>query len=343
MNSLQNLFPLNRALLWKEWMPFRGWYVAAFVLWSLSVILYPLGLSIYHLFIWWGDRSIVYYWSQDLAQMMEHNEGSSVVLVGMLLTVVLGVLPLASERSPNTMPFLTAMPVSRREVLAAKYLVNAAFLVGSMTVMFLMMVAYLLVFPDVQYQAWKILPFFVLTTSVFLLMYTITFFLATVAGNLLSAILLAVTALYAPWVWFYNSGMSHDIFNGWWTDYAVQAVILPCYNGFGCESYTAVHAPYLSSLGLLAVTIALYVWSVRLFEQNQMEHNGRLLMFTSLTRWLLRFAPVLIGLAAGVGIAGDSHSFLLGVLSFVGIMVGVYAGIGGLQRFLRRAGIRVKS
>ncbi|MGZ4107991.1 MAG: ABC transporter permease subunit, partial [Tumebacillaceae bacterium] len=120
-----NLFPLHKGLLWKEWRQNRGVFWLGLIILSFPVIGFTLlNLCDDHLHPMSAGYEVLL--SKGLIDF-EYNIFFTFTAIGV---VGIGVFLLAQERTfVNTLDFLVATPVSRREILNAKFVTGLKMIV----------------------------------------------------------------------------------------------------------------------------------------------------------------------------------------------------------------------
>ncbi len=120
-------------------------------------------------------------WSLEIARMFTQNT-HSITALGSLIAMLLGIQLIAGERANNTIVFLAAAPVSRRDIIAAKYFVGAGAIIGILLVNFLFVAGAALAFPA-KYTVGMAAQWFALATAVLLVHFSMGVFAAVITGN----------------------------------------------------------------------------------------------------------------------------------------------------------------
>ncbi|GAA5346988.1 ABC transporter permease subunit [Planifilum fimeticola] len=187
---------LNKALLWKEWRQNR-WLL-------LLLLLFVIYTPIIDAVIFWVDTMMGMYrglyglfgsadpWSFKVTSaikglMVDESDGwgmgfNPLFPLAPVAVGLWGVLLIARERTPNTLEFLAAAPVSRREIAVTKFFFGAMSIIGMMTVNLLFVLGIMLVAP-VGYTWTEALFWFAYCVSYLLSLFSLGFLIAVVTGN----------------------------------------------------------------------------------------------------------------------------------------------------------------
>ena len=181
---------LNRGLLWKEWRQNR-WY---FLLTGLLLAYVPVLKSLYFLSL--GSKPVSEWGHLNYIAGFAQGRGTAMEPWSMVAVILLGALMLGEERK-GSLNYLVSTPASRGQIILAK------FLVGSGVILLVMMVnsVFLLgmdnLFP-VSYTRMDVLHWAVLTSLVFLGLYTLTLMASTFTSNVLAAGGLGFGLIFLP-------------------------------------------------------------------------------------------------------------------------------------------------
>lgn len=322
----------NKALAWKEWRQNRWKFWGMGVLMSLTPI---LGTVFYFIIracfpdAFGGDAGNPSLWSQHIVSMIYVNPSSSSMgMLAIIIALGLGALVIAGERSPNTLEFLTALPLSRREIAGTKFLVGAGTILGIMAVNLVFMLVMALLLPA-GYTPAAACTWFAVTTGVLLALYSLGFLVAVVTGNLLASLIGAFAMAYSPAVIAelirellaafrllpveYPHPLSQVL-----TEIGVY-LTLPFY--IVNYQWSFRNAVWLVPLLLLAGA-ALFSLGVKLFRRNPLERTGQVLMFGN-TRRIFQVGISFFGAALAAIIAGNISSLHVSGLQFV-VFLGVF-------------------
>lgn len=328
---------LNRALLWKEWQQNRWLFLAAALLMSP---LYPI---FDYLTRQSSPVTATQIWQRRIGWYGTHFP--EFIWLKAVVVLLIGIALLASERRSNTIEFLAAAPVSRREIVVTKYLVGVAFVVIAQLLSFLML-ACVSLFNDADVMAPA--SWYVGTTIVLLTIFSVSFFCATVTGNFLSATGLAVLVSYGPLflLSMYNNLMIGFLQDRDWYQYIrwelfrwVENLTLFTYLG---GERSSLHLLYEGQgwllLRMTPICIIALALSVICFEKNSFEKNGQWLMFGNPLTIAKVIASLLVALPLFAVVSGGPMWFA--VLSTLLVIWLIVRTISAVPRVLRRLGAR---
>ena len=328
---------LNKALLWKEWRQNR-WLL-------LLLLLFVIYTPIIDAVIFWVDTMMGMYrglyglfgsadpWSFKVTSaikglMVDESDGWSMgfnplfplapVAVGLW-----GVLLIARERTPNTLEFLAAAPVSRREIAGTKLFFGAASIIGMMTVNLLFVLGIMLVAP-VGYTWTEALFWFAYCVSYLLSLFSLGFLIAAVTGNwvaTLGAVLLCshLHWLLADTIRFF--GLPMGLSDSAWERIRNGLEYIDLFFYLSYYAIGQVHMGHVAAL--FTAFLVLGMLSLRLFEKSPLEKNGQAFVFGSARLFWRFFIPLIP--AALVGYV-FSFNWISGLLSAgLAYMAGVWA------------------
>ncbi|WP_157721815.1 ABC transporter permease [Tumebacillus avium] len=273
-------FSLNKTLLNKEWRDHRFMFLIYFCVISIPAIFGPL--------VFWLTLPTPYNeldwtqltWLRDAYHMMDGGEPFSSIF-SVFIAIGVGAMMLTNDRVTNTLEFLAALPVSRREILTSKYAVGALFLLVTVALNVLALLCWILLFGDVRYVAADAVEWGMQFAGVLLALYSVSFLMSTIAGNRLAAGMLGLTATFG-WHAFIgvlnNEIMSDYPYERSWLDYLSILNYMP-----SIMDPVGSGQPYLIFLGLLVFSLLCWFLSVKLFQRNPFENHGRFLVYKRLT------------------------------------------------------------
>ncbi len=325
---------LNRGLVWKEWRQnwWRFWAVG--VLMSMTPVLGTIFILIiraveptayFNGTTFSQDPTI---WSFPIAEMVHGTSGSSSMgTLAVVLALGLGAVLLAQERHQNTLEFLVATPVSRREIAATKFLVGAGAITGIMLVNLLFIVVMAAILPA-RYTNSAALVWFGATTPVLLAAYALGFLVAAVTGNLLASLFGALGLLYFPgFALFFLQELlvSFGIIRfsdpvSAFLEGLGRHLILPVY----LEGYRYGDVSEWLAPGMLLAAAVFFLLAVYLFERNPLERTGQILMFGN-TRAIFRVGISLFAATLASIITPDILGNRPGAALMLGVFLGTYA------------------
>lgn len=300
-----------KGLLEKEWRQNRGYFLA-----TLLVITYaPVFKSILHLFQ--GAASIGQ-WEQELDYvLLAASVARPLAYTGLLEwlpvtgAVLLGIIILGEERR-GSLIYLVSMPVSRRQIILAKFFPGTAAIILSMLVNGLFLVSLDLVHP-MAYNSIDVLNWVLLTGATCVCCFTMALMVSTFTSGILAAGV----------VWYFLS-------------------FLP---GIGTGIIEGIGARYFAVAE--SVSIKLYKLGSYLNLSDYITHSSRhITSVKHYSNWL----TISIGANSGLGpdYVLESSLLFLGVLSFLVLAVVIFERVslqtGGLvfaSSTARKTGITI--
>lgn len=321
----------NKALAWKEWRQNRWKFWGIGVLMSMTP---TLGTVFYFIIracfpdAYWGGAGNPSLWSRHLDSMIYVEPSStSMGMLAIIMALGLGALLIAGERSPNTLEFLAALPLSRKEIAGTKFLVGAGTILGVMVVNLVFMLVMALLLPA-GYTPAAACTWCAVTTGVLLALYSLGFLVAVVTGNLLASLIGAFAVAYSPAVIAELIREMLEVFRLLPVDYphplsqALEDIglylTLPSY--IVNYQWSFRNAVWLVPLLLLAGA-ALFSLGLQLFRRNPLERTGQVLMLGNARR-IFQVGISFFGAALAVIIAGNISS-----LSDTGVQFVVFLGV----------------
>ncbi len=326
-----NPLSLNRTLLWKEWRLNRWYFGTAMMLMSVQTMLMPV--------LYWIDmlvRPSIYRgrdmagWSLEISNMFSGVSASALSNLGFYAAIGIGVLLVSQERNHNTLDFLVATPVSRREIIRAKFFVGAGVITAIMLINYIYIAGAAWMLPA-KYTPTLAGKWFILVTTALLAVYSLSFFMATVTGTGIAAGIGAFGLIFSPQLMaglvvliaqsfmFDEGGAVHDTVSNI-ADHFTLPYYLPG-SGFGFISnpWQTMYGP--EALAMLAVFLGFYLLSVPVFEINPLEKNGQVFLFGDI-RTLANV--VLSFIAATVGMRAVFEVYRPGVPALIALFIGIF-------------------
>ena len=274
---------VNLGLLWKEWK--QHWWKCwtAFVLMSITPIISPAFGYIISKFDPNVSHQFYSVWLEAFLQIASGDLGqSSLGMMAVWVVLGLGVVLLGEERNQKSLDYLAAMPISRREIVSAKYLLGIIAIVIITLVNMIVISATVFFVSGPQFNP-AILVWFAVTTSVLLAVFSVAFLAATITGNLVASLMGAIALVFGPrLILALISSLltSHGIIS-WEGGQLIMDVgrtlTLPEY----IKTYNYGQTSLVIVPAMLAVAGASFTLAVRMFENNHLERDGRILMLGS--------------------------------------------------------------
>ncbi len=119
------ILPVNKGLLWKEWQQNRMYFLAAFLIMSYDPLIKPLGYGIKDLLGADAGRYTLAHALGNINGLFYASYHNTFEQMGMYIVILLGVIILVQER-PGSLNYLVSTPVSRTEIITAKFLTGSA-------------------------------------------------------------------------------------------------------------------------------------------------------------------------------------------------------------------------
>jgi ABC-type transport system involved in multi-copper enzyme maturation permease subunit len=341
-----NLFPLNKGLMWKEWRQNRWAFWLGLVILSFPGILYTL-LRMYDSYA--HPMAPEY---QAMAWREVSDIGYNVLLghipffpYAALGAAGLGGFLLSQERTwANTLDFLVATPVSRREIISAKF-VTGLKMIGIVWVVNLAFVLLMALLFHSQFSGWLVIKFFGAHAVFLLAIYSAGFLVAAFCGNILSTAIGLVALNVGPYLIgntlldFTQRYVVHDFSSGNGMYYQTFARVMDALSLFHYATLEVDRIDSIQVVCLLAVALVFYLLTLYVFERNAMERNGRLLMFGDFWKLAQLFVPLVFALIFAFE-QGGPVDMLQSVITFVITFVVLYVLIKIVRRVMRSFGFR---
>ncbi len=273
-----NRLSLLKALVRKEWLQNRLLFAAALIVMSM----HPTISSIFY----WLDRpnrmKPLADWSASFSLILYQHDGAMLALLGWIFAIAIAIRLLADERIGDTLDFLVALPLGRRSIAAAKYMLGAAVIIA---IILLNMLFFLIMplFLPVYYQLSDAVKWFLLTGSLLLAIYSTSFWVATVTGNRAGGYTIAFLLLLLPKlayavISFCSFGLIGPAGLDRLSTLTDHLTLLHYLTNVRAYLHSPLYVWLL--LTLLAICIAFFYLSLVCFERNRLENNGEFFIFS---------------------------------------------------------------
>jgi ABC-type transport system involved in multi-copper enzyme maturation permease subunit len=314
MPSKESIWPVNRGLLWKEWRINRLYFLIAFLLMSYDLIIKTVGYGLKGILVadtaangaaaWFGNTA------SNMLAVSYHN---SLEQTGIYVSLLLGVIILMQERS-GSLNYLVTTPVTRQEIIIAKFVAGSTFLLGLMFINAAFMAVASLLF-GVSISAILIIKWAVLTTAAFIALFSLGLLVATFTGHYLSGVVLAFLVAGFPQILsaMLVNDNTQKIF-GLSPDWAekiegfISLFVLSDYITRNQDAGTILQRfppNYLTeTLFLILITALLLLAAVRIFSRNPLENQGQMFIFDN----AYHYAQILVAAIIAVGHAQSKAS-----------------------------------
>lgn len=265
-------------------------------------------------------------WDIDLVGLVHSTIGSDAGttgfgFLGWMIAFGLGIFLLSDEKKNGTLEFLLATPVTRRQVVKAKYVTGMTVLVLNVLAVAVYLSG-LVQFISTPYTLFDVWVWCARQAAVLAAVFSISFAASTVAGNAVSAGIISAGLIFGPAPvllgfrnFLYGLGLIR-------LEYGLGRVlerIAYAADTLGSVVLGGPHAalPSLPACFLLALLcVGLYYLSVWLFDRSPLERNGQILVFGDTARVL----QLVVGAAAALWTASAAagNTGPLGFLLLVG-------------------------
>lgn len=331
-----------KGLLWKEWRQYYWSFILAFIVIGLEPVLVPITYWVYR-----TDRPDA--WSDGIKAILATGS-STTEMVAMMVVIMLAALMLAGERGSG-LNYLVSTPVSRRQIITAKYIV------GSLGILAIMLFVTLFLLVDgqllpAQYSAQEVIQWAVLTTAALLCLFSLALLIATFSGGILSSVLFTAIIMGLPWMLL---GISLATFRQFYAvsaalelkaRYIVTYLFIPDYitrdgryiwSGNSSQFIDRVIPDYPLEITLLLLASFLFFWlAIKVFEKNPLERQGELLLFGNFKQ----IGAIFLSFVSALGWAGDVASSITSFLAYFLIMwLGIYLALVVLMRVIAWLGL----
>lgn len=321
-----SFFPVNRGLLWKEWVNYGGLITVFFL---LVVYHYPLSLL---LAVNRAGREentgpFYAYVSAAINKMIMNYGIELIIFASILFAVFLASMLLGEERRNGTMGLLFSMPYSRREILINKYIFGVLSLFGIYLVNGLMYLGILASSSELQalVSVRDILSWMVIQFVIMVSIFSFALIFGSLAGSTLSGAVLSGIFLIFPIGFAILIDENLALLMGY-RDFGVRNVLVGTGYWLTLPGYFAEPRVVWSYWYLfIIVSVLMFYIALRIFEHNPVERNGELLMFPRLELILK------VGVAFCTMLLVGGIVFARGGLGIFGYLVG--AGLGWLVSY----------
>ncbi len=324
-----------KGLLWTEWQQYRWYYIRAFLVIGLEPILEPVINWIYMP----GSSAVA--WSLGIKNILA--AGFSFTEIAIMITALfLAVLMLAGERS-GSLIYLVTTPVSRREIIIAKFIGGNLGLTAIMSLISLFMVAAQALQPAL-YTMQEVLDWAVITTVALLCMFSLALLVASFCQGIFSSALTTALIVGLPWMLisvasqvirkFYklSSGLELKL------RYLETYLYIPDYisrDGRYIQVSNShviidrVNLDYPLEMTLLLLATGFFLWlAIKVFEINPLERRGEILLFGNFKQIAMIFISLLTAILWAGDLASSPASYLLYFpILWLGLYLAMYVGV----------------
>lgn len=333
-----------KGLLWMEWHQYRGYFIRALLVIGLETILAPLIIWIFGL----GDSAVA--WSVNIKSILATGL-SFTEIAAMVTAVFLAALMLAGERG-GSLNYLVTTPVSRREIIIAKFISGNLALVAIMAIISLFLVAAQTIQPA-QYTVQEALGWAFITTATLICIFSLAFLVASLCQGILSSALISAFIMGLPWMLLTIAAQVTSKFYtfsfgiGLKLRHLATYCYIPDYisregryiqDFYGNVSIDRVNPDYPLEITLLLLASGFCLWLViKVFDKNPLERRGEILIFGNFKQIFMIFISFLVAMLPSSEMASSPASYLLYFLVlWLGLYLFMYVGvwvIGWLARY----------
>lgn len=273
-------------------------------------------------------------WEIDLVSIVHNTIGANVagngfVFLGWMIAFVLGIFLLSDEKKNGTLEFLLATPVTRREVVKAKYVTGVSVLVLNVIVVAFYLSGLVLSI-STPYTLVDIWVWFIRMAAVLAAVFSLSFAASTVAGNAVSSGILSAGFIFGPDLvlmglrdFLYGMGL---ICPGYGLGFMLErlAHTSGLLGSVILEGGRTILPSLTASTLLVLLCIGLYYLSVWLFDRNPLERNGEILVFGDARRVLQVVVAAAAALWTASSRAGSTSPLVFLLLVSVSSLLSYY-------------------
>ena len=329
---------LNKALIWKEYRQNRWMLATAFFLTGVVPVAFTLLIGVLKAINPLLFRQVD--WSDLLARIFDFDPTFG--MINSFTALALGAYLLSQERSENTLEFLVNSPVGRRDIVNAKFAVGVTTILSGVLLVFLFAFC-ASIFLTAKYDMDSVFQWFAWTVVVMLTIFSLGFFVSTLTGNRLAAGIGAFTVLYFP---FFISVMLEKVLASFgvipWATSKFNKVTFAVADHMTLPNYlTGGIGNLLDIVLILGTTFAFYHLSVFTFERNNLERNGRVLMFGDFKSIMKISGTFVVALVSTAIVSEETKSgTLILILVFAGISTACWGLFSMIYKLRRNVGLK---
>lgn len=332
---------LNQGLLWKEWVQYRWYFLLAFIIIGLDPVVLPIIMWILQ-----GSGKVVSLapdvWSNGIKHMLGTG-GSNPESWAMIAVVILAAVMLGGERG-SSLNYLVTTPVSRCQIIEAKFMVGGGAIIAMMLLLTLFMLAAPHFYPA-RYTSHEVVLWALLTTAALLCLFSLALLTAAFSGGVLSSALFTAIIMGLPWLLV--SLLLHIIsrFCQISSTLAIKAryityLFIPDYItrdgryiSYGDQVLDRTIPDYpLEITILLAACLLFFALARQIFARNPLEKQGELLLFGNFKH----IGQISLSFLMALAWAGEVASSGAWFWFYLAVMwLGLYLAIAVIWRLLR--------
>ena len=331
-----------KGLLWKEWRQYYWSFILAFIVIGLEPVLVPITYWVYR-----SGRADA--WSDGIKTILATGS-STTETVAIIAVIVLAALMLAGERGSG-LNYLVSTPVSRRQIISAKYIVGSLGILAIMLFISLFLIVAGQLLPA-SYSTLEVIQWAMLTTVALLCLFSLALLVASFSGGLLSSIIFAHIIIGLPWILV---SLTLQVFRQFCqvssalefkARYIVTYLFIPDYisrdgryiwSGNSNHFIDRVIPDYPLEITLLLLASFLFFWlAIKTFEKNPLERQGELLLFGNFKQ----IGAVFLSFLMALGWAGNVASSLISFFAYFLVMwLGIYLALVTLMQVIAWLGL----
>ena len=331
-----------KGLLWKEWRQYYKYFLLAFIVFGLEPVLVPITYWVYR-----SGRADA--WSDGIKTILATGS-STTETVAIIAVIVLAALMLAGERGSG-LNYLVSTPVSRRQIISAKYIVGSLGILAIMLFISLFLIVAGQLLPA-SYSTLEVIQWAMLTTVALLCLFSLALLVASFSGGILSSIIFAHIIIGLPWILV---SLTLQVFRQFCqvssalefkARYIVTYLFIPDYisrdgryiwSGNSNHFIDRVIPDYPLEITLLLLASFLFFWlAIKTFEKNPLERQGELLLFGNFKQ----IGAVFLSFLMALGWAGNVASSLISFFAYFLVMwLGIYLALVTLMQVIAWLGL----
>jgi len=331
-----------KGLLWKEWRQYYWSFILAFIVIGLEPVMAPITYWVYR-----SGRADA--WSDGIKAILATGF-STTEMVAIIAVIVLAALMLAGERGSG-LNYLVSTPVSRQQIITAKYIVGSLGILAIMLFISLFLIVAGQLLPA-SYSTLEVIQWAMLTTVALLCLFSLALLVASFSGGILSSIIFAHIIIGLPWILV---SLTLQVFRQFCqvssalefkARYIVTYLFIPDYitrdrryiwSGNNSQFIDRVMPDYPLEITILLLASLLFFWlAIKIFEKNPLERQGELLLFGNFKK----IGAIFLSFLMALGWAGDVASSLTSFLAYFLVMwLGIYLALVALMRIIAWLGL----
>lgn len=316
-----------KGLLWKEWRQYYRSFLLTLIIISLEPVLVPITYWVYRT----SDRADA--WSDGIKAILATGY-STTETAALIAVLLLAAFMLAGERG-GSLNYLVSTPVSRQEIIKAKYITGSLALLVIMLFISLFILAAGQILPA-QYSAREVLQWVIPTTAALLCLFSLALMVASFSAGILSTALFTAVIMALPLM---LASLALQVFRQFYQVSAMLELKVRCmitylfipdyitrdgryiWSSNSSLVFDRVAPDYALEVTILLLASWLFLWlAIKIFEKNPLERQGELLLFGNFKQ----IGAIFLSFLGALGWAGEVAS---APLSFLGYFLVIWLGV----------------